>query len=78
VDGTVIALTVKAPPLCRRAMSLTKAADGSKVTVASEAGWDGTHWFALGRSTGSAVYALAAGAAGVYVAGTCSSASTPT
>ncbi len=70
VDGTVIALTVKGTNLyVGGAMSLTKAADGSKVSVASEAGWDGTHWFALGRSTGSAVYALAAGAAGLYVGG---------
>ena len=70
VDGIVNALTVRGTNLyVGGAISLTKAADGSKVTVASEAGWDGTHWFALGRSTGSAVYALAAGAAGVYVSG---------
>lgn len=70
MDGIVTALTVRGTNLyVGGSMSLAMAGDGSKVSVASEAGWNGTRWFALGRSTGSAVYALASGPAGIYVGG---------
>lgn len=70
VDSAVNALTVNGANLyVGGSFSLAKAADGSQITAASEAGWDGMHWSALGRSTGSSVYAMAAGASGLYVGG---------
>ena len=70
VDNIVTSLAVRGTNLYVGGyMSLAMAGDGSAVSVASEAGWTGTRWFALGRSTGSAVYALANGPAGIYVGG---------